>query len=391
MAPITNLLNLIESTSSHLESFDTFISKVSPIFLSSNEKRQLIDKKQLVYDFVDLLPHDIKSNYPNEKKWMSASLALSLSHNLQSNLFEHVLNEHEKFRAEASLVLETSVNKYIQNQVRQAYDADHVLLASKTLANFEAHLKTTQHLSESFITSLNPDIVDTVTKDSLNAKFSSINQFIQLLPNELRRSVSFGKHVAEFSVKISNLLNEINQFVSYQHTSFNSERIFVYQGHFAKLSAILSLINNAAYVANLKSVHIHLTNSLLIDADFRISPDRYSTHSPDLVIVSSKVKFIQANTIDLSCYVYVGYPNGQVKASNGHGHGASGHDGLPGLPGYNGGQFVILAEEIVDSSNLMFKSRGGNGGPGQNGNIERFYITLGVEISFFNGPVKYVT
>ena len=301
---------------------------------------------------------------------MPASLALSLSSNLQANVFKYVLNEHEKFQNEFSLDLETSVNKYVQNQVKQAYDADHVWLASEILKNFEAHLKSNQVLSEALIMSLNPDVVDTDTRNSLRAKFSVINQFVQLLPNELKYGVSFGKHSAEFSVKLNNLINELNQFVSYQQTSFNSDRIFTYQGHFAKLSAILSAINNAANVVNLKSVHIQLTNSLLIDVDFKLEQQRYSTHSPDLVIVSPKVKFSRPSTIDLSSYVYLGYPNGQVKASNGHGLGGrllrwitdlggrlhDGHDGLPGLPGYNGGQLIIFAEEIVGPNNLVFKS-----------------------------------
>lgn len=168
-------------------------------------------------------------------------------------------------------------------------------------------------------------------------------------------------------MKLNRLISELGQLTAHYQTSFTSDQIYVYQGHFARLSTILSLVNNAANVIHLKSVHIHLTNALLIDVDFKINPQRYTTHSPDLIVIAPKVKFAQATHIDLSCYVQMGYPNGQQKAANGEGYGASGHDGLPGLPGFNGGQFLLFAEDVVGADKMTFKSKGGKGGPGQNG------------------------
>jgi hypothetical protein len=69
--------------------------------------------------------------------------------------------------------------------------------------------------------------------------------------------------------------------------------------------------------------------------------------------------------VDLTCQRTPGYPDNQEKAKDGDGFGADGMK--PGLPGYNGGNLVIIADEILNSTNLKFISDGGVGGPGQQG------------------------
>jgi hypothetical protein len=199
-------------------------------------------------------------------------------------------------------------------------------------------------------------------------KISILTQFNEFLPNELNQSISLNEHMAELSVKLNHLIHELARFAAYSQTSFTPERVFIYKGHFARLSIILALINNAANVINLKSVRIHMSNALLIDTNFVINTQRYTTHSPDLIVVAPRVKFNQASSIDLSCYLQQPYPNGgQAKAASGSGYGGAGHDGLPGLPGCNGGQFVLFGGEIVNEDKLTFRAKGGMGGPGQNG------------------------
>ncbi len=174
----------------------------------------------------------------------------------------------------------------------------------------------------------------------------------------------------ELSVKVSDLVGELNLFstVNDEHSFENG--VFIYKTFFCRLSTILSLIENAANVINLKSVQVFATNAILVDVDFKIDPERYgSAKSPDLILVAPKVKFNPRINIDLSCYTQVGYPKNKSKAQNGHGFGSRGQDGLPGLPGYNGGQLYVFADEMVDVKDFSFKCKGSNGGPGQNGKL----------------------
>jgi len=176
------------------------------------------------------------------------------------------------------------------------------------------------------------------------------------------------QYLIELSVKVSDLVGELNVFASANDEHSFENGVFIYKSFFCHLSTILSLIENAANVINLKSVQVFATNAILVDVDFKIDPERYgSAKSPDLILVAPKVKFNPRITIDLSCNVQVGFPKNKSKAPDGHGFGGRGQDGLPGLPGYNGGQLYVFADEIVDVKDFSFKCKGSNGGPGQNG------------------------
>jgi hypothetical protein len=204
-------------------------------------------------------------------------------------------------------------------------------------------------------------------KEALMDKLKTLGKFNDLLPNELKQRLTSREYLIELGLHVSNIVSELNVIASYEEHSFDNG-IFVYKSYFARLSSILSLIENAANVVSLKSVQVYAANAVLIDVDFKVNSDRYGTaNSPDLIIVAPKVKFNPRLTIDLSCYVQMSYPNGRTKAPNGNGFGGSGQDGFPGLPGYNGGKLYVLAEEILDEKDFSFKSKGSKGGPGQNG------------------------
>jgi hypothetical protein len=188
----------------------------------------------------------------------------------------------------------------------------------------------------------------------------------------MKPHISSRESLASLNLKLKAPINELLDLQSFEEYSFGNN-VFTYKANFAKMSSILSRINNAANIIDLKSVRIFVANSLVIDY-FEIDTQRYFTHSPDVIIVSPLVKFNPKATIDLSSYTILGYPNKQAKAFNGNGFSANGEDGLAGLPGYNGGQLVVFADEILDSNNLEFKSKGSNGGPGQNGYLNSFII-----------------
>ena len=109
------------------------------------------------------------------------------------------------------------------------------------------------------------------------------------------------------------------------------------------------------------------TFTLEFDTDYKLDKNKYKTNAPDLVIISPKVIAEKPIIIDLSCENIPGYPDNSKKAKNGYRSGENGYDGKPGLPGYNAGNLIILADSILNISNLQTNLIGGTGGPGQDG------------------------
>ena len=141
------------------------------------------------------------------------------------------------------------------------------------------------------------------------------------------------------------------------------------------MSFILEEFNKKDYIKELKNFYIFSTHLLVIDTDFKIKSEYYKKDAPNLIIISPKIFFEKTTTIDLSCDRIPDYPNGQKYAKNGAYPSGNGEDGLPGDPGYNGGN-LLIASTVIDYMNINFISNGGIGGPGQNGNLSNKILKL---------------
>ena len=369
---IRNLLNLLGDNRNRL--FEKFMSSLPEEFLNNNEKAQAIREKQVLDYFGDLLPDEFRNqSFPLEKNWLSSLLVTRLNSLLSKKFYAHILDGNDKFNFEFGLILEKNVNLFIESQMRQAYDVEQVKIIIKNLNDFNVYLKSKEHINDAFIMGINTNMIGFDAKSNLSSELKSLQTFNELLPKDMKQLVSTSRYLIELSAKINVFINELDNFLTFEDFTFEKD-VFIYKGYFSTMSSILSKINNAANIVNLKSIHIYSTNSLVIDVDFRVNMQRYSQHSPDLVIVSPRVKFNSRLTIDLSCYTQRGFPNGQSKAANGGGNGAAGHDGLPGLQGFNGGQFLIFTDDLFDSQKCVFKSKGGDGGPGQSGIVSKFIM-----------------
>ncbi len=99
-----------------------------------------------------------------------------------------------------------------------------------------------------------------------------------------------------------------------------------------------------------------------------INKQRYEgSKCPDLIIISPQILFSNKTIIDLSSLHVPNYPNKKTKAnSENFLSGKNGDDGEPGLAGFNGGNMLIISNDSI-SNDLIFISKGGMGGPGQNG------------------------
>lgn len=138
------------------------------------------------------------------------------------------------------------------------------------------------------------------------------------------------------------------------------------------MSLIANEINNHDNITDLKSVLIYTLNSVNFDENFSIKKERYISDAPDLIIISPQVIIEKPIIVNLSCEHIPGYPEGRPNANNGEGYGADGDDGKPGLPGFNGGNMMMVS--FLISNEFTFVSKGGTGGPGQNG--KKFIILI---------------
>jgi len=125
----------------------------------------------------------------------------------------------------------------------------------------------------------------------------------------------------------------------------------------------------------LERIQVFATNSFTFDVDFVIDKNKYSTNAPHLIVVSPKVFVPKHVTVDLTCRRIPEKIYGQ--AANGVRWSLDGKDGEAGLPGYNGGSFVVYADYIEGQSFLSVISGEGEGGAGQDGvfKIVCIYLT----------------
>lgn len=172
----------------------------------------------------------------------------------------------------------------------------------------------------------------------------------------LNRTVEYIDLIAKELDKLNNSVNEVK------------ENMFIYKGHYGKLSSVLAELNGDQGITNLTLIRIVASQRFEIDVDFQVDKQMYEFNAPHLVIASPKVIIAGEVKIDLSCDHAPSYLENTSLQRDGTRAGESGRDGKPGLPGCNGGSLFIVSDRIEGQSMLEFVSTGGKGGPGEDGN-----------------------
>jgi hypothetical protein len=212
--------------------------------------------------------------------------------------------------------------------------------------------------------------VEHIHYNMITVNFSFFNSYLPEL-SELNRNLiqqNFFDNVKKMLI----LQNDrtTSRHKKYDSNKNNKENTLTVKVDYGKISEILKTINNNE-IENVKIVRIFSTFTLEFDTDYKLDKNKYKTNAPDLVIISPKVIAEKPIIIDLSCENIPGYPDNLKKAKNGYSSGENGYDGKPGLPGYNAGNLIILADSIMNISNLQTNLIGGTGGPGQDGIIQK--------------------
>jgi hypothetical protein len=169
--------------------------------------------------------------------------------------------------------------------------------------------------------------------------------------------VWFGK---KLNKKLNYLKTELNiyRFERRQDPQVDAEGNLNYRGYFLNLSNLKEMLNNQN-IRDVKRISVYSTHSFTFDVNFEIENLIYKTNAPDLIIIAPSVIFNNSVTVDLSC---AHIPETVIEKA------IISENGRPGNPGYNGGNLIIITDNIIGSqSKLNFISKGGKGGRGQNG------------------------
>ena len=354
--------------------FETYVKIISNAILSQKEIDAFVFNCSIIKFYLELLPTDYGVYLSMSSRW-----------NDQENILLDIMDKLTKLFELEFLKFENSVETSIMERslehFKKSVDRAIYIEDIRSIAAYYTHLKTINKLSD-FDTLINDSRNDLLIESEKNRLLNEnelLNLFIEELSEEKKKKFKTENWFSEkFNSQINSFIVELKQYEN-EPTVDVTESSFVYRGHFGNMSSILAKINNNLKITNLTNVRIYTTHSFVFDVNYKILKERYKTHSPNLIIISPKVNIRNSLQVDLSCDHVLGYPDNRQKAENGN----PGNDGKPGLPGYNAGNLIIFADEILSKNNLKFTAQGGQGGPGQEGLYFKSKLKLQFELYFF--------
>jgi hypothetical protein len=333
----------------------TFILDYIKEIFKPNETR-LNDLKQQIISykiFLNLIDQTSSDTF-SAKKWTDINIKDKLD-NFKNEIVSKFEKHHKTSIQHIQKELIDHIYQYFQTTLLKANSLNDLEYFRFVVKNIKSNLIDSFNLSSLLNKLSEYNVISDLTKNKLDDILLDQMKFINLLQKSTHQQKMFDSLNRFVSTELDNLLKEL-QRISEHEVVFNNG-IFTFKGHFSNISLIIDLINKNDAIKDLNTINIYNTNALVFDADVQIDVDKYKTHAPDLFVFSPKVIFNKKEvSVDLTCQRTPGYPDKQEKAKDGHGFGADGLDGKPGLPGYNGGNLVIIADEILNSTNLKFIS-----------------------------------
>jgi energy-coupling factor transporter ATP-binding protein EcfA2 len=206
------------------------------------------------------------------------------------------------------------------------------------------------------------------TLSTLHHRYPKVMDFIKYLMPFLNDNMQFINHnldSLEFLQAIKpNIGFHVNDWVRPLHATIEKVHSLKTQPQvrFDELSGQLDIrgiilgtkdINHALRQQQhpIRAINAYALNTLFVDGDI----ESFGTH---LALIAPVWKVIGNRTINVS---------GRNGDDPQQGVSPTGQDGLPGLPGGNGGHIYIKSHTIYNPAHLTLLARGGNGGRGQDG------------------------
>jgi len=351
--------------------FDKFIKNLNNQILDNDEKDELKNKKKTLNYFIRLFSDEEKKKLTFSKKWISDQNKSKLESHI-NDIFKQISEGFKIFQQSIQDSIQNGIDEFIEKKINQAVDINDIKQIENILASIQ-NLILIESSFEIFLKNLNEELLNKNEKELLLTNEKVLVNLTRLLPNDKQNEFSIDNRKwvgLELSQKIERLIKELKNYYQESISVTYRNGVYTYKGIFANISHILNDINNQRYdIIDLKSVEIYTINSVKFDINYLINKQRYAgSKCPDLIIISPHILFSNnETTVDLSSLHTPNYPNGKIKANSGNlRYDKDGDDGEPGLAGFNGGNMLIISNDSI-SNGLIFISKGGMGGPGQNG------------------------
>ena len=347
-----------------------FLDMADEQIFGFEQKNTVLNQKQNLLFLIELLPQNIQKNFLFKRKWLKTEFTNKLRLLLEK-LFEYLLEQMKMFKKYIASTVELCLTEYFTKSLLKANSIEDLNSIMNYLQNFldiskVENFEFTYHqiYRECPVDKVRfaqmEEIVDSYKKATVEKLTLDSTTEINLIENSLNS-------------KIFTIFDKINRYRIVNEPIWNDGGLTI-TGFFVKISEVMDTIVNSSYVSDLKTVRIYSMNSVIFDQDFKIPSNKYKSKHPDLFIFAPRIIVEKRFKVDLSSEHVPGYPNDIEKAKNGVGNGANGHSGENGLPGFNGGNFLLVANS-VSGYYIDFVSKGGKGGPGQNG-IKFFNIKI---------------
>ena len=254
-----------------------------------------------------------------------AQFRVVLSSNLDE-LLVYIEDRYSKFKQTVEATLRKNISEYVKNEISKAIVIEEVKNIESTLRDITSIGSQSVDLKK-FIDTMNENILDTVSKETLIDKYSIIEFFIQLLPVSLASRFTGDKnYLNEFNLETM-LNNQINSLTNMQKLETGIENsVMKINGCFIKSSEIIKEIKKSAKVS---AIVVYSCQAVHFDTSLDLQ------NLDNLTIISPKWNVEKDVNIDLSGSLIHTY----AKANPASMPAASGTNGLPGRAGKNGGQF----------------------------------------------------
>jgi len=323
--------------------------------LDNPYKDEVISKVEFLMFLTDLLPDTNRHKFNFRRRWLRDDPRLeSTVSELIDEQTSYLKRNYDQFRTEFQSTLSQGISAFYRRVIEAANNTADIRSIQSAVNGL---WKIQEGNVDSLVVQMNGTILDHEKVNSILSEKSLYDPFV--IPMQW-------ESILELDVfgKVSDLKLEIKKYSNDEAIEFASGK-FISKGYFSSMSSIMDKINKNGAFRDLESIQIFATNSFTFDVDFVIDKHKYVKNAPHLIVVAPKVFVIKNVTVDLTCRQIP--ENVPSKASDGNHSSVDGQDGKAGLPGYNGGSFLVYADALEGRSYLNVISGEGEGGAGQDG------------------------
>jgi outer membrane lipopolysaccharide assembly protein LptE/RlpB len=346
---IESTLRDVISKGSHEVNLEIFFDTMNENILDTVSKETLNKQMKLIEFFIQLLPDSMVSHFSSDKNYLNEfNLDSALMDQLKiltnlSQLLDYIEDRYSEFKKTVESTLHKNISEYVKNEIIKAIVVEEV----KNIENMMIHMISigSQKVNlKTFIKTMNENILDTVSKETLKNQMKSIEVHIQQLPVNMISHFSGDKnYFVEFNLETA-LKDQINFLTNMYKLEIDIENsVMEIKGCFIKSSEIIKAIKISCKVS---SIVVYSCQAVHFDMSLDLQ------NLKNLTIISPKWNVEKQVNIDLSGSSGSSIPI-HAKANPGSIPGASGANGLPGGAGKNGGRFYGFVNTFSNLGRIL--------------------------------------